>query len=149
MNKILKILSILVIGFVMFSCSTPTSDPTIYVPESSGPETPAPNPEVPTYSITFTSEDYNIQLFQIIVDHLNSLDEFKNLEEGTEVVLPKHLYLNSDGSEVTTEITENSKYDFVAKYSNNSEIVEIDSVTIGNKDVYIEVSAENFIQFKD
>lgn len=36
MNKILKILSILVIGFVMFSCSTPTNDP----------ETPAPNPEV-------------------------------------------------------------------------------------------------------
>ena len=40
MNKILKILSILVIGFVMFSCSTPTNDPTPYVPEPSGPETP-------------------------------------------------------------------------------------------------------------
>lgn len=42
MNKILKILSILVIGFVMFSCSTSTNDP----------ETPAPTPEVQTYSIT-------------------------------------------------------------------------------------------------
>ena len=113
MNKILKILSILVIGFVMFSCSTPTSDPTIYISDESGTETPAPNPEVQTYSIIFTSEDYNIQLFQIIVDHLNSLDEFKNLEEGTEVVLPKHLYLNSDGSEVTN-------YHFEEYYENDA-----------------------------
>ena len=66
MNKILKILSILVIGFVMFSCSTPTNDPTIYVPEESGPETPAPNPEVPTYSIIFTTKDSYIQ---IVVDY--------------------------------------------------------------------------------
>ena len=39
MNKILKILSILVIGFVMFSCSTPTNDPT-----PNGPETPVETP---------------------------------------------------------------------------------------------------------
>ena len=44
MNKILKILSILVIGFVMFSCSTPTNDPTLYIPEPSGSETPVETP---------------------------------------------------------------------------------------------------------
>lgn len=66
MNKILKILSILVIGFVMFSCSTPTNDPTPYVPEPSGPETPAPNPAVPTYSITFTAEDSSNQLLRLL-----------------------------------------------------------------------------------
>lgn len=108
MNKILKILSILVIGFVMFSCSTPTNDPTLYVPEPSGPETPAPNPAepsgpetpvetpsdnpveetpaVPTYSIIFTTTDSRLQF---LLDYLNNLPEFKNLKEGTEVMLYK------------------------------------------------------------
>ena len=142
MNKILKILSILVIGFVMFSCSTPTNDPTLYVPEESGPETPAPNPEVPTYSIIFTTED---SYLQIIIDYLNSLPEFKNLEEGTEVMLYKHLYINRAESEVTKEIVETSVHDFTAKYDNNS---EIDSVVIGNEDVEVEVDCENLITFK-
>ena len=143
MNKILKILSILVIGFVMFSCSTPTNDPTIYVPEESGPETPAPNPEVPTYSIIFTTEDSYIQ---IVVDYLNSLDEFKNLEEGTEVMLYKHLYINRDESEVTKEIVETSAIDFTVKYDNNS---EINSVVIGNEDVEVKVDCEDLLQFKE
>ena len=142
MNKIFKILSILVIGFVMFSCSTPTNDSTIYVPEESGPETPAPNPEVPTYSIIFTTEDSYIQ---IVVDYLNSLDEFKNLEEGTEVGLYKHLYLNGACTEVTKEIVETSAIDFTVKYDNNS---EIDSVVIGNEDVEVEVTCEDLLQFK-
>lgn len=93
MNKILKILSILIIGFVMFSCSTPTNDP----------ETPAPNPEVQTYSITFTTANPN---HKIITDYLNSLPEFKNLKEGTEVKLYKHIYLNKACTEITTEIVE-------------------------------------------
>ena len=143
MNKILKILSILVIGFVMFSCSTPTNDSTIYVPEESGPETPAPNPEVPTYSIIFTTEDSYIQ---IVVDYLNSLDEFKNLEEGTEVMLYKHLYINRDESEVTKEIVETSAIDFTVKYDNNS---EINSVVIGNEDVEVKVDCEDLLQFKE
>ena len=142
MNKILKILSIMVIGFVMFSCSTPTNDSTPYVPEESGPETPAPNPEVPTYSIIFTTED---SYLQIIIDYLNSLPEFKNLEEGTEVMLYKHLYINRAESEVTKEIVETSVHDFTAKYDNNS---EIDSVVIGNEDVEVEVDCENLITFK-
>ena len=134
MNKIFKILSILVIGFVMFSCSTPTNDPTPYVPEESGPETPAPNPEVPTYSIIFTTTDPYLQIY---VDYLNTLPEFKNLEEGTEVILLKHLYTNTDESEITKEIVEASAFNVFFYYDNTDP--GIDSVVIGNEDVEVEV----------
>ena len=134
MNKILKILSILVIGFVMFSCSTPTNDPTIYVPEESGPETPAPNPEVQTYSIIFTTTDPYVQVY---VDYLNTLPEFKNLEEGTEVILLKHLYANTDESEITKEIVEASAFNVFFYYDNTDP--RIDSVVIGNEDAEVEV----------
>ena len=134
MNKILKILSILVIGFVMFSCSTPTNDPTPYVPEESGPETPAPNPEVPTYSIIFTTEDYYVP--QVFVDYLNTLPEFKNLEEGTEVILYKHLYSNEACNEFTKEIVETSVLNHFLCYDSNP---GINSVVIGNEDVEVEV----------
>ena len=144
MNKILKILSILVIGFVMFSCSTPTNDSTPYVPEESGPETPAPNPEVPTYSIIFTTEK-SIELYVIVVDHLNTLPKFKNLEEGTEIVLPKRLYLNRDGSEITEECAESSIHYVDMLYNHE----KIDSVVIGNEDVELEVSFSNVVTFKD
>lgn len=142
MNKILKILSILVIGFVMFSCSTPTNDPTLYVPEPSGPETPVETPtddpveetpEVPTYSIIFTTEDSDIQ---IIIDYLNTLPEFKNLEEGTEVMLYKHLYSNEACNEFTKEIVETSVLNHFLCYDSNP---GINSVVIGNEDVEVEV----------
>ena len=136
MNKILKILSILVIGFVMFSCSTPTNDPTPYVPEESGPE-------VPTYSVIFTIEESNLQ---IIADYLNSLPEFKNLEEGTEVMLYKHLYSNKACTEFTKEIVETSVLNHFLCYDSN---LGIDSVVIGNEDVEVEVIYKEFIQFKD
>ena len=139
MNKIFKSLSILVIGFVMFSCSTPTNDPILYVPEPSSPETP----EVPTYSVIFTIEESNLQ---IIADYLNSLPEFKNLEEGTEVMLYKHLYCNEACDEFTTEIVETSVYDYYFCYDNNS---EIDSVVIGNEDVEVEMKLSNATQFRD
>ena len=99
MNKILKILSILVIGFVMFSCSTPTNDPTLYVPEESGPETPAPNPEVPTYSITFVAAnpcDYDGP----IADTLNNNPDFKNIEANLEVMFPEWIYVEEWDCEV-------------------------------------------------
>lgn len=96
MNKILKILSILVIGFVMFSCSTPTNDPTLYVPESSGPETPAPNPEVQTYSIIFVAEKYP-EDDQPIADLLNRLDTYNKVEKGKEVELPTIIYETISG----------------------------------------------------
>lgn len=134
MNKILKILSILVIGFVMFSCSTPTNDPETPAPnpaEPSGPETPA----VPTYSIIFTTEDDRF-VTQIITDYLNTLPEFKNLKEGTEVMLYKYVYINSDGSEVTTEMVKTSVYRFGVFYNAKP---GIDSVVIGNEDVEVKV----------
>ena len=134
MNKILKILSILVIGFVMFSCSTPTNDPTNPVEET---------PAVPKYSIIFTTEDYYVP--QVFVDYLNTLPEFKNLEEGTEVMLYKHLYCNEACDEFTTEIVETSVYDYYFCYDNNS---EIDSVVIGNEDVEVEMKLYNVIQFR-
>lgn len=164
MNKILKILSILVIGFVMFSCSTPTNDPTLYVPEPSGPETPvetpsddpveetpepsdpetpAPNPEIPTYSITFKIEDSD---FLFLTDYLNSLPEFKNLKEGTEVKLYKHIYCNLAYNEFTTKKTDDSAVEFTLKYYNNS---EIDLVVIGNEDVEVEMLVCSEIQFRD
>lgn len=54
MNKILKILSILVIGFVMFSCSTPTNDPETPV-ETPSDDPVEETPKVQTYSITFVA----------------------------------------------------------------------------------------------
>lgn len=119
MNKILKILSILVIGFVMFSCSTPTNDPTHYVPEESGPETPAPNPAEPsgpgtpvetpsdnpveetpkvqTYSITFVPGNSSVgDIDGYIADTLNKKPDFKNLEEGTEVMFPEWIYVETE-----------------------------------------------------
>lgn len=129
MNKILKILSILVIGFVMFSCSTPTNDPTPYVPEPSGPETPAPNPAVQTYSITFKVEDPRQQP---VADLLNSLPDHKNLKEGTEVELPTVIYINLETEQLTLELTESS--------TNKNELYyegDITSVVIGNEDIEI------------
>lgn len=81
MNKILKILSILVIGFVMFSCSTPTNDP---VEET---------PEEPTYSITFIAENPEQEKFE---DFLNSLPNYKNLKKGTKVELLTSIYETKD-----------------------------------------------------
>ena len=92
MNKSLKILSILVIGFVMFSCSTPTNDPILYVPESSGPETP----EEQTYSITFIAEKYP-EDDQPIADLLNRLDTYNKVEKGKEVELPTIIYETISG----------------------------------------------------
>lgn len=132
MKKILKILSILIIGFVMFSCSTPTDDP---VEET---------PKIQTYSITFTTAKPN---HKIITDYLNSLPEFKNLKEGTEVKLYKHIYLNKACTEITTEIVETSVYDYHFCYNYNNS--EIDSVIIGNEDVEVEMQLSNAIQFRD
>ena len=104
MNKILKILSILVIGFVMFSCSTPTNDPTPYIPEPSGSETPVETPsddpvketpEVPTYSVIFTAK--NPEFDQPIADLLNRLDTYNKVEKGKEVELPTIIYQTISG----------------------------------------------------
>ena len=127
MNKILKILSILVIGFVMFSCSTPTNDPTPYVPESSSPETP----EEQTYSITFVAEKYP-EDDQPIADLLNNSPDYKNLKEGTEVELPTVIYVNLETEQLTLELTESSTHETVISYEGN-----ITSVVVENEDIEI------------
>lgn len=105
MNKILKILSILVIGFVMFSCSTPTNDPTPYVPEPSGPETPVETPsdnpveetpKVQTYSITFVAGN-PWDRDGPIADTLNKKPDFKNIEANREVMFPEWIYVDAEG----------------------------------------------------
>lgn len=121
MNKILKILSILIIGFVMFSCSTPTNDP----------ETPAPNPEVQTYSITFNVENPEQQP---VADLLNSLPDYKNLKKGTEVELPTIVYETRTEEKYTLELIGSSTHKVTIHYEN-----DITSVVIGNKDIEIKV----------
>ncbi len=129
MNKILKILSILVIGFVMFSCSTPTNDPTLYVPESSGPETPAPTPAVSKYSITFIAKNPEQQP---LADLLNSSPDYKNLEEGTEVELPAVIYLTLATEQIALEPIDSSTHQGIIDYEGN-----VTSVVIRNEDVEI------------
>ena len=121
MNKILKILSILIIGFVMFSCSTPTNDP----------ETPAPNSEVQTYSITFNVENPEQQP---VADLLNSLPDYKNLKKGTEVELPTIVYETRTEEKYTLELIGSSTHKVTIHYEN-----DITSVVIGNKDIEIKV----------
>ncbi|MCR5219282.1 hypothetical protein [Treponema sp.] len=117
MNKILKILSILVIGFVMFSCETPTDNP---VEET---------PEEPTYSITFIKE---IPEQQPLADLLNSSPDYKNLKEGTEVELPKVIYLTLETEQIALEPIDSSTHEGIIHYEGN-----ITSVVIGNEDVEI------------
>ena len=150
MNKILKILSILVIGFVMFSCSTPTNDPTLYVPEESGPETPVETPsddpveetpEVQTYSITFIAK--NPTLDQPIADLLNSLPDYKNLEEGTEIELPIVIYGEESDEEYTIDLTESSAHKGKIYYEGNYEGNITPMLTV-NEDIKIKFWADDF-----
>ena len=121
MNKILKIISILIIGFVMFSCSTPTNDP----------ETPAPNPGVPTYSITFNVENPEQQP---VADLLNSLPDYKNLKKGTEVELPTIVYETRTEKKLTLSRTKSSTHKVTIHYEGN-----ITLVVVGNEDIKIKV----------
>jgi hypothetical protein len=124
MNKILKILSILVIGFVMFSCSTPTNNP---VEET---------PEVKTYSITFVAE--NPEFDEPIAKLLNNLEKYKDLKEGEEVGLPTVIYETSE-KEYTLEITESTKYKGIMYYEGY-----VNSVKVGNENIKIKFRADNF-----
>lgn len=122
MKKIFKILSILVMVFVLFSCANPSS-----------------NPEEPTvtepqgYSITFTVENFGEQP---VADLLNSLPDYKNLKEGTEVEFPTIIYgYGYNGEEkFTLDITESSEYKVTIYYEGN-----ITSVVVGNEDIEIKV----------
>jgi len=118
MNKILKILSILVIGFVMFSCSTPTNNP---VEET---------PEVKTYSITFVAEKYP-EDDQPIADLLNSLPDYKNLEEGSKVELLTIIY-ETIGGEYKIDKPKDLNVILSMNYEGN-----VTSVIVGNENIEI------------
>ena len=137
MNKILKILSILVIGFVMFSCANPSGN-------DDGNSTISPSPEEPTYSITFIAEgDYNCEkelsdLFNSLSSELlNSL--YKTLKKGTKVQLPISIYANTDTEEATLEYTKSStcRLDIIYEDNKTSVVVENEDIKIKIKEVVL------------
>ena len=134
MNKILKILSILIIGFVMFSCSTSTNDPVEVTPEE------------PTYSITFIAEKNDKLgsaedlLNKLSSDLLNSLPNYKNLKEGTKVELPIVIYITNT-EEATLDCTESSTHLIDIIYEN-----KITSVVVGNEDIKIKYVVDQIIE---
>ena len=108
MNKILKILSILIIAFAMLSCSTPTNDPTLYIPDENSPETPVETPsddpveetpKVQTYSITFVAGNPS-GYDGPTADTLNKKPDFKNIEANLEVMFPEWIYVEEWNCEV-------------------------------------------------
>lgn len=134
MKKIFKILSILVMVFVLFSCANPSSN-------DDGNSTISPSPEEPTYSITFTPKDpaeYEAG------DWLNSFPDFKNLKEGTEVELPTSIYIvnirPSEVDEWTLELTESSTHKVIIQYEDNKT-----SVVVGNEDIEIKYVVDKII----
>ena len=136
MNKILKILSILIIGFVMFSCSTPTNDPVEVTPEE------------PTCSITFIAEkndklgsDEDL-LNKLSSDLLNSLPDYKNLKEGTEVKLPIVIYINTE--EATLDRTESSTHLMDIIYEDNKT-----SVVVGNENIEIKYIVDQVVDLEN
>jgi len=121
MKKIFKILSILVIGFVMFSCSTPTNNPV--------EETPA----VKTYSIIFVAEKCP-KWDQPVADLLNSLPDYKNLKEGAEVELPTVIHALQGDEYVLEEPEFPISYHTYTIYYEDGEIT---SVKVENEDIEI------------
>lgn len=96
MNKILKILSILIIGFVMFSCSTPTNDPETPV-ETPSDDPVEETPKVQTYSITFVAGNSSVgDIDGHIADTLNKKPGFKNIEANHEVAFPEWIYVETE-----------------------------------------------------
>ena len=121
MNKILKILSILIVGFVMFSCSIPTNDPTVFPVEET--------PEEPTYSITFIAyTEKEDTATEAVRTFLNSLPDYKNLKEGEEVKLPTKVYFTEDG-----KLTLNKTDEYLDIIYEDT----ITSVVVGNKSIMI------------
>ena len=108
-----KILSMLVMVFVLFSCANPSS-----------------NPEEPTYSITFVAEKYP-EDDQPIADLLNSLPDYKNLEEGTKKELPTIIY-ETIGGEYKIDKPKDLNVILSMNYEGN-----VTSVIVGNKNIEI------------
>lgn len=144
MKKIFKILIILAMTFVLFSCANSASDDS------------NPTSEPSKHSIIFKHNVSSIDTYYLVFDEtirfLNTLPDFKNLEEGTKVQLPWVLYANlnlEDESigEISKTETDNSNYVFepYLGYYNAHIGVSTDSskrlrsVTIGNEDIVIQL----------
>ncbi len=144
MKKIFKILIILAMTFVLFSCANSASDDS------------NPTSEPSKHSIIFKHNVSSIDTYYLVFDEtirfLNTLPDFKNLEEGTEVQLPWVLYANlnlEDESigEISKTETDNSNY-VIEPYLGyfNAHIgmstdssKRLRSVTLGNEDIVIQI----------
>ena len=99
----------------MFSCSTPTNDP---VEET---------PEEPTYSITFIADtEKEDTAIKTVKTFLNSLPDYKNLEEGTEIELPTTVYLTEDSKLTLNKTSEYLK----VIYEGNVTLVKVENENI-------------------
>ena len=144
MKKIFKILIILAMTFVLFSCANSASDDS------------NPTSEPSKHSIIFKHNVSSIDTYYLVFDEtirfLNTLPDFKNLEEGTEVQLPWVLYANvnlEDESigEISKTETDNSNYviePYLGYYDANIALStdsskRLRSVTIGNEDIVIQL----------
>lgn len=144
MKKIFKILIILAMTFVFFSCANSASD------DSNPTSEPSKHSIIFKHNLSSVAPKY--LMCDEVTDFLNSLPEFKNLEEGTEVQLPWVLYGNVNLEEVSigeiskTE-TDNSNYVFepyLGYYDANITLSTdsskcLKSVTIGNEDIVIQL----------
>lgn len=124
MNKILKILGILAMTFVFFSCANSASN-----------EEPAT--EEQTYSITFVAEKCP-EWDQPVADLLNN--KYKNLKENTEVELPTITYEITKKDSTVTYVLEKpedeSKIDYVVEYNIYYEN-NVTSVVVKNENIKI------------
>lgn len=130
--------------FVLFSCANSASD-------DSNP-TSEPSKHSVIFKHNVSSNDTYYLVFDETIRFLNTLPDFKNLEEGTEVQLPWVLYANvnlEDESigEISKTETDNSNYVFepylgyydanIALSTDSSKCLK--SVTIGNEDIVIQL----------
>ena len=142
MNKILKILSIFVMVFVLFSCANPSSDSTSGSQPSS-PETPVETPsddpveetpEEPTYSITFIAEEnpewdteWNTEWDKPVANLLNNLYKTKNLKKDEKVELPTVVYKINEENYTFTD-TKDAILPYKIKYEANDSLSYEDGI---------------------
>ena len=154
MKKIFKILIILAMTFVFFSCANSASD------DSNPTSEPSKHSIIFKHNLSSVAPKY--LMCDEVTDFLNSLPEFKNLEEGTEVQLPWVLYANvnlEDVSigEISKTETDNSNYviePYLGYYDANITLSTdsskcLKSVTIGNEDIVIQIFNYNVISIDE
>ena len=154
MKKIFKILIILAMTFVFFSCANSASD------DSNPTSEPSKHSIIFKHNLSSVAPKY--LMCDEVTDFLNSLPEFKNLEEGTEVQLPWVLYANvnlEDVSigEISKTETDNSNYviePYLGYYNahigvSTDSSKRLRSVTLGNEDIVIQIFNYNVISIDE